>query len=171
MTQGNRNSNARELLTLKQREALDLLVKHKTSKEISRELGISPHTVDQRIESAKRRLNVSSRGALAQAYLMLQETCQQTTYEKTLIEQSGLPGQGMGQGLLTQFVPTNAPERIKPSSQELEEASYRVGPGLFTGASGTLYRILAIFGIAASIVVALLGALAIYVQMTSIMTK
>lgn len=33
-------------LTAKQREVLDLLIEHKTSKEISRQLGISPHTVD-----------------------------------------------------------------------------------------------------------------------------
>ena len=33
-------------LTAKQREVLDLLIEHKTSKEIARELGISPHTVD-----------------------------------------------------------------------------------------------------------------------------
>ena len=41
-------------LTAKQREVLDLLIEHKTSMEIARRLGISPHTVDQRIQFAKR---------------------------------------------------------------------------------------------------------------------
>lgn len=40
-------------LTAKQREVLDLLIQHMTSKEISRQLGISPHTVDQRIMLAR----------------------------------------------------------------------------------------------------------------------
>src|SRR6478752_3465006 len=48
-------------LTAKQREVLDLLIEHKTSKEIARELGISPHTVDQRIQFAKEKLGASSR--------------------------------------------------------------------------------------------------------------
>ena len=171
MTQGTKSPESLKLLTIKQCEALDLLVKYKTSKEISRQLGISPHTVDQRIESAKRKLGVSSRGDLAQAYLMLRETCQQTTYEKSLIEQSVLPDQDMGQGLLMQSIPTNAPERIIPSSPDLDVASYRVGPELFTGESGTLFRLLAIFGIAVASVVALLGVLAIFVQVTSILAK
>ena len=55
-------------LTDKQREVLDLLIQHKTSKEISRLLGISPHTVDQSIMLARAKLHVGSRGDVAQAY-------------------------------------------------------------------------------------------------------
>lgn len=40
-------------LTRKQRQVLDLLIEHKTSKEIARRLSISPHTVDQRTQFAK----------------------------------------------------------------------------------------------------------------------
>lgn len=55
-------------LTEKQRQVLDLLIQHKTSKEISRMLGISPHTVDQRILLARAKLQVTSRNEVAQAY-------------------------------------------------------------------------------------------------------
>lgn len=41
-------------LTDKQKEVLDLLVLRKTSRQIARELGNSPHTVDQRITAARR---------------------------------------------------------------------------------------------------------------------
>src|SRR5690606_1762496 len=68
-------------LTPKQREVLDLLIEHKTSKEIGRELGISPHTVDQRIQFAKEKLGASSRSEVAQLYRRLVEICGQLTYE------------------------------------------------------------------------------------------
>jgi DNA-binding CsgD family transcriptional regulator len=58
-------------LTTKQCEVLDLLIQHKTSKEISRHLGISPHTVDQRIMLARAKLQVASRSEVAQAYRRL----------------------------------------------------------------------------------------------------
>jgi len=58
-------------LTDKQRAVLDLLIEHKTSKEISRELGISPHTVDQRIMLARAKLGVVTRIEVAQAYRRL----------------------------------------------------------------------------------------------------
>lgn len=58
-------------LTDKQRQVLDLLIQHKTSKEISRALGISPHTVDQRIMLSRTKLGVSSRSEVAQAYRRL----------------------------------------------------------------------------------------------------
>ncbi|MDE2442643.1 MAG: LuxR family transcriptional regulator, partial [Betaproteobacteria bacterium] len=45
MSRTTTNVDTYKLLTDKQLDALNLLVKHKTSKEISRELGISPHTV------------------------------------------------------------------------------------------------------------------------------
>lgn len=52
-------------LTCKQWAAVELLARHMTSKEIARELGISPHTVDQRIDTVRRILGVASRRELA----------------------------------------------------------------------------------------------------------
>lgn len=60
-------------LTDKQREVLELLIEHKTSKEISRELGISPHTVDQRLDTVRARLGAKNRSEIAQIYRRLRE--------------------------------------------------------------------------------------------------
>lgn len=68
-------------LTAKQREVLDLLLRHKSSKEIARSLNISHYTVDQRITAARQKLGVSSRGELACAYSQLQGICEETAYE------------------------------------------------------------------------------------------
>src|SRR5262245_49126162 len=68
-------------LTDKQREVLDLLLEHKTSKEIARLLRISPHTVDQRIQFAKDKLGANSRSEAAVAYRRLLETYERTTYD------------------------------------------------------------------------------------------
>lgn len=75
-------------LTAKQREVLDLLIQHKTSKEISRILGISPHTVDQRIMLARAKLQVSTRGEVAQAYRILIDTYERSVYEESHVAES-----------------------------------------------------------------------------------
>jgi DNA-binding CsgD family transcriptional regulator len=48
-------------LSLRQRECLDLVGQGLTSKQIGRELGLSPSTVDNHIRSALERLGVSDR--------------------------------------------------------------------------------------------------------------
>lgn len=55
-------------LTPGQRECLDLVDDHATSKEIARQLGISRHTVDARLRSAIQTLGVSSRREAAVIY-------------------------------------------------------------------------------------------------------
>lgn len=50
-----------EKLTEAQRDCLRRVLQHMTSKDIARELGISPHTVDQRLRVAVKTLGVSSR--------------------------------------------------------------------------------------------------------------
>ncbi|OYW47775.1 MAG: helix-turn-helix transcriptional regulator [Novosphingobium sp. 28-62-57] len=79
-------------LTPKQREVLDLLIQHKTSKEISRLLGISHHTVDQRIMLARAKLGVATRGEVAQAYRRLIELYEQPVYEFSHVGFPPLPG-------------------------------------------------------------------------------
>jgi DNA-binding CsgD family transcriptional regulator len=56
-----------------QRECLRLVLAHKTSKEIAQTIGISPHTVDQRIRYAIRTLGVQTRSEAA-LLLMAEET-------------------------------------------------------------------------------------------------
>ena len=60
-------------LTPGQRLCLSLVAKHLSSKEIAKRLGISPHTVDQRIRLALRTLKVSNRKEAA-LLLLRQET-------------------------------------------------------------------------------------------------
>lgn len=67
-------------LTAKQRAVLDLLIQHKSSKEIARTLGISPYTVDQRVSAARQKLGATSRGEVARAYSALLSICDESTY-------------------------------------------------------------------------------------------
>ncbi len=48
-------------LTAGQRDCLRLVLRHMTSKDIARQLDISPHTVDMRLRTAMRTLGVASR--------------------------------------------------------------------------------------------------------------
>ncbi len=56
-------------LTEGQKQCLRLVDRHCTSKEIARELGISPFTVDQRLDSARRKLNADSRRSAAKIFV------------------------------------------------------------------------------------------------------
>jgi DNA-binding CsgD family transcriptional regulator len=156
-------------LTAKQREVLDLLIEHKTSKEIARELGISPHTVDQRIQFAKEKLGASSRSEVALLYRRLIEICGQLTYEDSGIAASPeMADNGPG----TQAGPLSALRRRERtwSDQPREtEADYPVVPELFEGRYGTLIRLGAIIAIAVFLVLLVLGGLAIISQLSEMM--
>jgi DNA-binding CsgD family transcriptional regulator len=58
-------------LTAKQCECLELVLHHLTSKQIALELGISPHTVNQRLDSARQRLGAATRHEAAILYAKL----------------------------------------------------------------------------------------------------
>ena len=153
-------------LTRKQRDVLELLVEYKTSKEISRILSISPHTVDQRIDSVRRMLGGVGRRELIQAFLDDERICQQLTYEESpmvpshdSVEQLSTEGQQVPQPLL-------APLRIEQASKESEDRGYRVLPELFEGKSGTLFRIAAIAIIAVLVSLMMLAIMSIYLQLS-----
>lgn len=59
-------------LTEGQKDCLRLVDDLLTSKEIARKLGISPFTVDQRLDAARRKLNAPSRKTAARIYLELE---------------------------------------------------------------------------------------------------
>ena len=67
-------------LTNRQVAVLDLLVMHKTSKQIARELGISVHTVDQRIKAARQKLGANDRATLARTYTKLKSIYGESVY-------------------------------------------------------------------------------------------
>lgn len=156
-------------LTAKQREVLDLLIEHKTSKEIARELGISPHTVDQRIQFAKEKLGASSRSEVALLYRRLIEICGQLTYEDSRIAASAAEADN-GPG--TQAGPFSAlsrRERAYPAQPRETEADYPVVPELFEGRYGTLIRLGAIVAIAVFLVILVLGGMAIISKLSELM--
>ena len=156
-------------LTAKQREVLDLLIEHKTSKEIARELGISPHTVDQRIQFAKEKLGAASRSEVALLYRRLVEICGQLTYQDSRIAASPAlaeSGAGTQAGSLSVL---RRRERAYPDQPRETEADYPVVPELFEGRYGTLIRLGAIIAIAVFLVILVLGGLAIFSQLSELM--
>ncbi len=156
-------------LTAKQREVMDLLIEHKTSKEIARLLEISPHTVDQRIQFAKEKLGAASRNEAAAVYRRLVEICGQLTYENSRIaEVVRIPNTGFG----TQAGPlptTKRREWTQPGQPLETESDYPVVPELFEGRYGTLMRLGAIIAIAVFLVILVLGGLAIFSQLSELM--
>jgi DNA-binding CsgD family transcriptional regulator len=69
-----------ENLTVKQVEVLDRLLMHRTTKEIARELGIAPNTVDQRINGVRDKWGTVNRKDTARLYGQLLELCGKSTY-------------------------------------------------------------------------------------------
>jgi DNA-binding CsgD family transcriptional regulator len=158
-------------LTDKQRDAVSLLIEHKTSKEISRILAISPHTVDQRIESAKRKFGVSTRGELAQAYNQWLLTCQQMTYEESYITGSNKNVESSISDKPEHFLPMLDPIRSELHGSERSLVGYRVVHGLFDGPAGIWYRLIAIVAMAILLVITILGVISIFVELTEILNK
>jgi DNA-binding CsgD family transcriptional regulator len=157
-------------LTDKQRQVLDLLIQHKTSKEIARRLGISPHTVDQRIQFAKDKLGARSRSEAAVLYRRLLETYGQMTYEDSGIAEAGVAADQPGgpQGPLPVAL---LRQRFRSRPSDGPEADFQVVPESFDGRHGTLIRLGAIFGIALFLVLVVLGGVAMLNQLSQLMAK
>ena len=75
-------------LTEKQRDALRLVAEHKTSKEAALVLGISPYTVDQRINAIKQKLGLATRRELINLLASLGGAFDQTVYQEAYIPES-----------------------------------------------------------------------------------
>jgi DNA-binding CsgD family transcriptional regulator len=155
-------------LTAKQREVLDLLIEHKTSKEIARLLDISPHTVDQRIQFAKEKLGANSRNEAAAIYRRLVEICGQLTYENSRLASFAADSDN-DLGTQGPFPDRSHRERAHPDRLSGQETDYSVVPELFEGRYGTLIRLGAILGIAVFLVFLVLGGLAIFSQLSEMM--
>lgn len=177
-------------LTAKQREVLDLLIEHKTSKEISRLLGISPHTVDQRIMLARAKLGVSSRGEVAQAYRRLMSTYEQPVYEDSHIGFPPLPvaspvrddvdvgTSAAGFGFPVHHAPgiesTNQAAlagELAPSDKDDAAAYHHVLPEVFDGPNGTVLRLGYIGGITVFLILIVLGGLSMFVQLSTMLDR
>lgn len=158
-------------LTVKQREVLDLLIEHKTSKEISRVLGISPHTVDQRIMLSRVKLNLSSRSAIAKEYRKLVAIYERSTYEETHISPPLMPFNKGTRNEHETLLTLIDPDRIELDDQVKGQAAYRVVPELFDGNQGTLIRLSVISGIAILLVFIILGGMAIFSEASRLLGK
>lgn len=156
-------------LTEKQCQVLDLLLEHKTSKEISRILGISPHTVDQRINFARAKLGCQNRGELANRYRAARSICEGSVYQESYVPPAAF--------LLNESDP-DEPERMliekhsvwteedeKPST----ESEYWAVPGIFEGRSGVWMRALTIAAMAAFLLLVLAGGLFAFQKMSDIL--
>ena len=76
-------------LTDKQFEALDLASSGFTSKEIARQLQISPHSVDKRIDAVRAQLDSIPRQRLVREFREWNKGCQSTTGDPSpLVEQA-----------------------------------------------------------------------------------
>ncbi|WP_068089276.1 helix-turn-helix domain-containing protein [Novosphingobium rosa] len=98
-------------LTAKQCECLELVLHHLTSKQIALELGISPHTVNQRLDSARQRLGAATRHEAAILYAKLKGVPQSLAYH-TLGE--GAPDRQTADDLhhVSDMAPQPIPERL-----------------------------------------------------------
>ena len=90
-------------LTDKQRACLDLLLEHKTSKQIGRELGVSKYTVDQRITAARLALGARDRGDTANRYARLRLICDRIACDSVEVPgtASTMPSRSADDGLAT----------------------------------------------------------------------
>lgn len=176
-----------EQLTAKQREVLDLLIEHKTSKEISRLLGISPHTVDQRIMFARAKLNVATRGEVAHAYRRLLaergllgapdpvgSIYERPVYGSSHIAETPAARQDSRQEDPVEHQPVpnawqSGPALVLAAERPLTQPYYRVLPEVFDGPNGTLMRLGAIALIAVLLILIVLGSLAMFAQLSELM--
>jgi DNA-binding CsgD family transcriptional regulator len=84
------------LLTDKQRAVMDLVLEHKSSKEIARALSISPFTVDQRISAVRQKLGGSSRGEAARAYAKAKSICGESAYGFSHVDSASIFAEDLG---------------------------------------------------------------------------
>lgn len=155
-------------LTDKQREVLDLLIEHKTSKEISRLLGISPHTVDQRINGARARLGGLGRGQVASEYRRLRELWDFPIYQFSYMAPDAYlvdSRSGSDAAVTEDDLPATA--ATEPAGVP-ETADHRVGPALFEGPWGTWARLGAIVVLALLMIFTVLGGISIFLTVSQL---
>lgn len=176
------SSDAHDILTSltdKQRAVLELLIEHKTSKEISRILGISHHTVDQRIMLARAKLGVATRGEVAQAYrrLVADSAANTSIYERSVYDFSDVapPLDALQEEVREdraewlQPQPTRRdvlPRAAYQGGEVLAEPYHHVLPEMFDGPYGTYVRLGTIAVFAMFLILIVMGGLAMFAQLS-----
>lgn len=172
---GDRDGSGFSLLTDKQREVLDYLIQHKTSKEISRILGISPHTVDQRISLARAKLGVSTRNEVAQSYRrMLDEASsiyERATYEDSHIARPFIALDTAPRDDIANYVTRLTPEWMENHLPGADEDRKQVVPELLDGKMGTVNRLAASLVLAFLLMALMLSGLSMFMSMSDILMR
>lgn len=111
-------------LTEKQVQVLELLCRQHTSKEIGRILGISRHTVDQRVASIRTKWDLGTRQEIVRMYQQLAHpadnledaTCEPLIYEPSQVGSIGPSRQVLPQNRMS---PANGVEPLPPTALSL----------------------------------------------------
>lgn len=161
------------LLTSKQKEVLDLLLDHMTSKEIGQRLGISHHTVEQRIKTARKKLQASSRSELIQRYRELR-SAGPVVYGRTIYEESDIadPAPALLNPQSNEAGASLAHAGRTPATAQAVHAltrDLRVVPEMFEGQHGTFMRVAAILALVAIMLIIGLSGLAIFSQLSALL--
>ena len=153
---------AYQSLTKKQREVLDLLLEYKTSKEIAQELEISPHTVDQRLSFARKKLHTKARSDLANRYREMKQIYEPTVYRDSHVSAVSDVNQSEQR---SETIDLNPPDRIETEKPDHADVRHRLVPGLFDGRYGRLIRLAAIVLLTAGMLISALGGIAIFSEL------
>lgn len=154
-------------LTEKQRACLDLLLEHKTSKQIARELNIAKSTVDQRITAARHILGAAYRDDTARRYGRLKNIYDRIAYDPVDIPPS------------PSFVPSDFADGDPPGSTQTYVGTEARGGSWGTGLPfgkvgshdhGSTVRLAITVMILAIIVISLLGGLGIAQALTQLIS-
>ena len=158
-------------LSDKQKQVLNLLILHMTSKEMSRKIGISPHTVDQHIETVKRKLGAVSRNDLAQTYQQYVLTCQHATYEESRIVIPAVSFQELDPDDSERLLIHPEPDRIHKTDPGWVTREFQIAPELFGEKFGILSKLGAVAAISFLIVATILGGIVILQEISHLFAR
>jgi DNA-binding CsgD family transcriptional regulator len=124
-------------LSDKQREVLELVIDRKSSKEIARILGISKHTVDQRIMLARQKYGAADRNDLVHRYIATRGVYDRIAYDLAQLPLTTSPSESVDQGRQSGpvysvsdvecFFSPHTPSEYPPLSRPLETLDRRFG--------------------------------------------
>lgn len=150
-------------LTPKQIEVLDLLVMHRTTKEIAYQLDIAPNTVDQRISAVRDKWGTTNRKDTARKYARLLELCGKTTCENSRVAGPGNYEEETDRDLPVDpvFVLSDARFMASHSDWAEERISHPTGLEAYDAKFGRAGRLVAVLVLAMIMAMTLASSLAI----------
>lgn len=164
--------NPLDLLTGKEREALDLVLDRLSSKEIAQRLGgLSPKTIDQRLDGARAKLGAATRIEAARRYASLLGTPERFPYQPFPIPTSDTEGPLAG-GIPAEAVYTLGDATTFGSSPPWDETEEDWGAPKFQGrAVGTASSLVLILAGAAFILAMVLLGLGVMQGLNAIISS